>query len=69
MSLVLMDELGDEFTKQFTALFLEEEGMEKLYKACKKENKGIRMTATGDKTGKTADLFNITPEEIQKMDL
>lgn len=39
-----------------------------VFKQCKKENKGVKMTMKGDKSGKTITILKISPEEFQKLD-
>lgn len=41
---------------------------DEILKQCKKEKKGLKMTMTGDKSGKTITVLKISPEELQKLD-
>ena len=76
LAIFLIDEMGDALTKELEEkefnelknMFLNDNDLKDLFKQCKKEHKGFKITLTGNKSGKTADFLEITPEEIQKLE-
>ena len=60
--------IGKERSKQMEDMMLKDEHMKHIYKVCKEEKKGLRMTMTGNRSGKMVTAFDITPEKFQTLD-
>lgn len=61
----LTQDISGSISKNYKDMILNDEGMKAVLKACKKEKKGLKMTMSGNRSGKTVELFKITPEELQ----
>lgn len=64
VSLMLVDGMGELVSKQLKDMMLQDKDMKEIYDQCKKENKGMKMIMKGNKSGKSVELFKITPEEM-----